>query len=438
MESSKQNNNTSVMLQFQTKSIVNRIASNFGWSVVSEATGKGIFVITNIYLARKLGVENYGLFTFSQTVVFYFWLAVDLGTNMYSIKEIAIDKNNALKIINPLFTLRITAGFFVFILYITSIVFMDLCSLTTLTFICCGFYLLTFAFNTEWVMKGFEKFNYITISSISSAILFLLFALIFIRQKEDVIIGSLAWSVSYALSSIILIYLSIKKLKLTYVPCYDLKIWFFHLKKSIYFTISGSMVSLYQYVPIFFLGLFFSSEQIGIFSAPYRIVITIAGGGFLIPMAFYPVFAELFATDKVSFHRTHKVLTIIMAAIAFPIVFLGTFYSEFLINILFSAKYEESIPVLKLIIWLIPLYFFRFTYGSVLLATGFQRYHNIGTSLGAISAFIVGLFLIPRYSYYGASYTLLIAEFIMAATMCIVYHFLLNSNRILLWEKKSL
>lgn len=84
-----------------------RVASNFLWSIVSEAIAKCVFFITTIYLARTLGVSNFGLFTLAQTITLYFWLAVDLGINMYGIREIAKDKENAEKIINPLLTLRI-------------------------------------------------------------------------------------------------------------------------------------------------------------------------------------------------------------------------------------------------------------------------------------------------------------------------------------------
>jgi hypothetical protein len=63
-------------------STTKRVASNFLWSIVSEAIAKGVFSLTTIYLARNLGVSNFGLFTLAQTITLYFWLAVDMGTNM--------------------------------------------------------------------------------------------------------------------------------------------------------------------------------------------------------------------------------------------------------------------------------------------------------------------------------------------------------------------
>jgi O-antigen/teichoic acid export membrane protein len=102
--------------KIKVKSVAERVVSNFAWSVLSESLGKGLFFIATLYLARTLGVENFGLFTLAQTFTFYFWGAVDLGTNMYGIRELAKNKDTAEDIINPLLTLRITVGLAVFLL----------------------------------------------------------------------------------------------------------------------------------------------------------------------------------------------------------------------------------------------------------------------------------------------------------------------------------
>jgi len=72
-------NQTTITKRILTKSIARRIALNFGWSIVSAAIGKGVFFITNIYLARTLEVENFGLFTLSQTITFNSGLLLTSG-----------------------------------------------------------------------------------------------------------------------------------------------------------------------------------------------------------------------------------------------------------------------------------------------------------------------------------------------------------------------
>jgi len=400
-----------------TKSITQRVASNFGWSIVSEAIGKGVFFITNIYLARTLGVENFGLFTLAQTITFYFWLAVDLGTNMYGIREIAKDKENSEETINPLLTLRITAGFIVFSLYVISLFILGMPAIKRLTFAGCGLYLLTYAFYSDWVLKGIEKFKYIAFGSFVSSIAFLVGTIYLVRTNNDVTIASFIWSSSYLLGSISLLYFLYRKLGIKYRPSFNFKIWVSHIKESIYFTISGSLMVIYQYLPILLLSIFFTNYEVGIFSAPYRIIITVCSAGFLLPMAFYPVFSELYEKDKVRFLRNQKIFRRFMIAVGLIVATLGIIFSEKVIILLFGTQYISSVPVFQIILLLVPLYFLRYTYGTLLLATGYQRHHNIATFSGLAGMVFNGLLLIPWKGLFGAAMALLAAEVIMVSSM---------------------
>jgi O-antigen/teichoic acid export membrane protein len=400
--------------------IVRRVASNFGWSIVSEAVGRGVFFITNIYLARTLGVSNFGLFTLAQTITFYFWLAVDLGTNMYGIREIAKRKENAEEIINPLLTLRIIAGLIVFTVYTASLLFFDMTAEKRLVFASAGLYLITYSFYTDWVMKGLEKFKYTVYGNLISSIVFLAGVFLFVKQSDNVIGASLIWALSYFFGSLGLIVFISSKLGIRYKPSFDVKAWLTHLRESIHFTFSGSLMALYQYLPILLISFFYGSYEVGLFSAPYRIVITICSAGFLIPMSFYPVFSELFHTDKAQFHSTHSKMQIIMLALGLPAAIIGTWYSDRIVELLLGSQYSASAGIFKILVWLVPLYFLRFTYGSLLLATGYQRHHNLASLVGVIFMLILGLYLIDRDDVIGGSWALVAAEASMVGTMLLV------------------
>lgn len=396
-----------------TKSITQRIASNFGWSVVSEAIGKGAFFVTNIYLARTLGVESFGLFTLAQTITFYFWLAVDLGTNMYGVREIAKNKEHVEEIINPLLTLRMTAGFIVFSLYALSLVILHIPDTKRLIFAGCGLYLLTYAFYTDWVLKGLERFKFIAFGSLVSSIIFLVGTFYFVTAKEDVILASFIWSLSYLFGSLSLFYCLCRKLEIKYRPYFNFEIWFWHIRESIYFTISGSLMVLYQYFPILLLSIFYTTYEVGLFAAPYRVVTTICGAGFLLPMAFYPVFSELYQKNKVEFSRIQRNFRRFMVGIGCIAAILGLIFSGEAMRFLFGKQYGSSIGIFRIAIFLVPLNFLRYTYGTLLQAAGFQRYHIIGALCGLVSMLVSGLPLIIWKSTLGAAVSLIVSEAFM-------------------------
>jgi O-antigen/teichoic acid export membrane protein len=404
------------------KNILHRISSNLGWSVISEATGKGVFFVANIYLARILGVENFGLFTLAQTVTYYFWLAVDLGTTMYGIREIAKNKEHAQDIINPLLTLRITAGIIIFTLYSFSILFfLRMPLMNKLTFAGCALYLITYAFYTDWALKGLEKFKYISFGSLASATVFLAAIFAFVKGAHSVIAAAFAWSLAYFFSSASLLILLYKKFGIKYKPSFQFSLWLHHLRESIFFTISGSLMVLYQYIPVLLLSIFFTHYEVGLFAAPHKIITGIGSAGFLIPMAFYPVLSELYLKDRIKFHKTHRRFQGLMLLLGVPVAVAGSFFSTELVHLIFGIQYAQCVTAFRIIIWLVPLYFLRYTYGSVLFAMGFQRSHNFATLSGTLSVITVGLLLIPRLSIVGASVALIISEMVIIIAMASVF-----------------
>ena len=412
---------TPITKRILTKSIARRVASNFGWSVVSVAIARGVFFVTNIYLARTLGVSNFGLFALAQTITYYFWLAVDLGTNMYGIREIARNKENAEEIINPLLTLRITAGFVVFSICTLFLFLLDISIMKRLTFVGCSLYLITYAFYSEWILKGLEKFKYIAFGSFVSSLTFLICTIYFVKGNDDLITASFIWSLSYFLGSISLLYFLYKRLSIKYTPSFNFKIWFSHVKESIYFTISGSLMVFHQYLPILMLSIFFTSYEVGLFSAPYRTTNSICNLGFLLPMAFYPILSDSYLNDLSAFSKANKLLFKIMFVIGFCMSLSGMIYSSDIITFLFGHEYMESIKAFKLLIWLVLIIFVRYSIGIAILSMGLQRWQALSSGIALGSNIILGLLLIPKYSIEGATISLLGAEGISLGMLIFIF-----------------
>ncbi len=372
-------------------SITRRIISNFIWSIISEAIGKGGFFIANIYLARRLGVENFGLFSFAQAITFYFWLAVDLGTNMYGIREIAKNKDSAESIVNPLLTIRLCSGLLVFLFYAFTLMFFNMPSAQKFTFLGCGLYLLTFAFYTDWVFKGLEKFNLIAFGTVISSFVFLSGIFLLVKSGEDAAAAAFAWSVSFFAGGLGMFLVLNCKLNIKYRPIFNLTIWIFHLKESIHFTIAGVLSILFNYLPIFLLGIFFSKHDIGIFSAPYRTITFLSAPGFLIATAIYPTLSELYNTNKDEFIKTGRKFLVMMIFLGLSVGCAGSILGDKVIMILYGPQYGDSVSVFRILIWLLPLQFVRYNYSTCLRSAGYQKYQIPPVAIAIISFIIIAL-----------------------------------------------
>ena len=361
------------------KSIAQRVASNFGWLIVSQAVGKGIFFITNIYLARTLGVENFGLFTLAQAITFYLWLAVDLGTSMYGIREIANDKENVRVLINPLITMRVVAGVVMFSVYMLVLVVLNMPWQNKLVFAGCGLYLVSYAFYPDWVLKGLEEFKSVAYGSLTSSLAFLGGILGFVHGREDSTIAAVIWSGSYFLGSSLLHYFLVWKQGIQFRPAFNLATWWRHLQESLFFSLSAASILLYRYLAIIFLSIYFSKYEVGLFAAPYRILLAVTGIGSLIATSFYPVLSHLYSTDNLRFHKVRSLYLMLMLAIGLPLSFLGSTFSGSIVGALLGKDYFESIRAFATLAWLVPLCWCAHGLATSLSAMRLQRHAGIGS-----------------------------------------------------------
>lgn len=393
--------------------IVQRVTSNIIWGIISQVGGKGLLFLTTIYLARVLGTVEYGLFTYVQSIVFFSWIAVDLGINMYGSKEIAGHKSNASNIINPLLTLRIIGGFVAFLTFILILLVIKPSTSQRLLFIGCGLYLVTRAISVEWVMRGFEKFKYIAIANFTTFSTMLLAMVIFVKSEDDLVKASFLWSSCYLLGGIVLLILLYDKLRIKFEPVFDIGNWLLHLRKSIQFTISGGLLTLSQYLPIIFLGTLTSAKEVGLFSVSFGLVLGIIFVLSLVPYSLYPIFSELYISEKKKFKKLHNIYMLSSIFFGLCTTLIGFIYAKDLILLIYGDNYYESIALFKILVWSVFLYSLRSVYGIVISATGLQKFYTIASTFRVLFFTILFFSLRPLFgiSYaISASISLLAAE----------------------------
>jgi len=250
---------------FSLGNIGKRVAGNFTWMMLSEAIGKGVFFVTNIYLARTLGVEDFGLFTIAQTVIYFLWVVVDLGTNMYGIREIAKHKGDSTETINSLLSLRISSGVLIFLIYSLVVLLSGMTAGNRYVFLGSGLYLITYSFFTDWVFKGLERFSFLAFGCVLSSVLFLVGTFLFVKSGDDVAYAAFIWSLSYLVGSTSLIYFLYSKLGFRFRPNFNLRVWLGHFRESFYFIVSGSLMGAYKFFPILLLSFFLLTMRLGSF-----------------------------------------------------------------------------------------------------------------------------------------------------------------------------
>lgn len=389
-----------------------RAARNVLWLILSEAIGKSALVVANILLARLLSSAGYGTFALAQTWVLYAVLAVDFRFGMYGQREAAkqLTTDELATLVDEIFTLKLILGIVIFLLF--SLVCWLLVGerLAFLSAMTCGLYLLGYGANLEWLFRGREKYGYVFGANAVSSVLFVILIAVTISGPGKAPLAGLLWSGSCILPALLYLgwapQLTGRRVQIHFYPVR----WQFHLRDSGFFSLSGIFMQSYQYMPLLLLGWFVSEESVGLFAAPYRIITQIGSLAFLLPMAFYPIMAQLCADDGELFHQSRRMLLSVMMAGGFPLAVAGSILAAPLTTAVFGRDFAASAPLFRILIWLAPLYCIRYVYGSTLLSTGFQRLHLRASLTGAATAFVLGLAGVIYGGSLGIALSTLVAE----------------------------
>lgn len=370
-----------------------RVGSNLAWTVFSVASEKLIFFFSTIYLARVLGVENFGILTAAQILAMSVGLAVHPGISRYGVREIAKEKKNTGDIISQLLGMKLAAGLVVLAAFYVFLYFSGFSPNQKIAMFGCGIYLISSAPYTDWVFMGLERFKFLTYGSFISSSFFLAGCLLFVRSGENVLLASILWSSSYFLSSTALLVV-LKRLGFAIKPEINLRKWLKHLRESIYFSLAGGSMALFGLFPVLILTRYLSSYSIGIFSASYRIVQSIGNAGMLVLSSFYPVLAALFHSDRKNFLKLHKKFKLVMLALGITAAIAGVLFGDFMVVLILGDKYAASVPIFKVLMCMVAVRYLRVTYGASLTATGFQR-TQVAIALAALVSLMVLYGILP-------------------------------------------
>lgn len=350
-----------------------RLLTNTLWNVVHEAISKGAIFLSNLYLARVLKPDNYGLLVLAQSVTMYLWLAVDLGASIYGIREVSRHKDDAQAIFNELLTMRMTLGVVVFGAYATIILgFIPVSPTHTWVFLGNGLYLCVYAFYTDWVFKGLERFHLLCYGGVLWGLAYAAGIVLMVKGPEDVGLAAFIWPLSFVPAGLALLAILSKRLHLAYRPCFDVGAWWGHVRESIMFTAAGVVSAAYMYLPIFLASNSLTARELGVFSAPFRIVQSITAPGFYITSAFFPVLCDAYYHNHAEFRKIFVKLQVIMLLCGGTIGGIGYGFSQEVNQLFLGDAYNAR--VLAILALLIPMIFLRYSYTVSLRASEYQRF----------------------------------------------------------------
>ncbi len=186
---------------------------------------------------------------------------------------------------------------------------------------------------------------------------------------------------------------------------------------------------LFQTGDVMLLGVLSDQNQLGIYGAASRLILFLFGVYYLGAQALYPWLARQFAEGALDRRTAFSLLGgaglcgLGLGVAAYP--FLGQ-----LVGLAFGrAMVVAGAPgILKILVFVLPLELVMGTWGMMATAAGFNRLALKVTSLGALTNFLLNIFLIPGKGAVGAALASLLSYGIVVGVIILTLSTLIGTR----------
>lgn len=396
-------------------SLSKKIAYNTLIQVIGKAASVILGLLAIAFITRYLGQSGFGQYTTIITFLSFFAIITDFGLTLVTAQMIGSGQENEEKVLNNLFSLRL----------VSALLFIGAAPLVVILFpydgaIKIGVLIASLSFifpALNQILVGlFQKNLKMEAVSLADAIsraVLLIGTIIAIRANWG--INGILWAAVLAAFTSFLIHLIFSrrffKLKLEI----DWLIWKKILHKTWPLALTIAFNLIYLKADTLILSLMKSSAEVGLYGAAYKIIDVLTA----LPFMFAGIILPLLSAD-ISNHNLERFKKImqksfdVLAVVALPLVFGVQFVSDPLMVFIAGADFVSAGLILRILIFALAAIFIGCIFSHAIIALDKQKKVIGAYAFVGLSSLLAYLFLIPRYSYFGAASVTIYSEVAIA------------------------
>lgn len=396
---------------------IQRIAKNFLFLAVAGVIAGLISFVATVYLARVLGPGDFGKINFAIAIIAYFMLIANLGLPMLGTREIARDKDKIGDYVGHIVAMRLAFAAMAFFLLLLFVFLINKPLEVKYLIILFGLGLFPFALQLLWLFQGIEKMEYMAISQIIGAILYVAAIFYFIRSPEQLLAVPLIYVICMLfLPALFLAFIFVRHFGIV-KPKFEASFWKSLLWQALPMGFSFIMVQIYYNFDTIMLGFMRSNEEVGFYNAAYRIIFLLLPLGGFYYTAIFPVISNYYKTSLESLQRLLSGTAKLMVTIGLPLAIGGTILAKPLMSLIYGSEYNSGIIAFQILIWAVTITWIGGAYGNSLIACDRQNKVAVRVAIGAAGNIVLNLILIPPYGIVGASIATVFTEGIVFLLM---------------------
>jgi O-antigen/teichoic acid export membrane protein len=389
--------------------VENTIAKNTSYLTLSYIAQKVLSFFYFVLLARFLGVEDLGKYTFAMSFTTMFAVFIDIGLTQSLIREIARRFEKINEYLSSIIWVKVGLSVVVYLVICGLINIMGYPPITRTLVYLSGLVMVMDSFTlTFWgVFRGNRNLFYEALSIIINQIVVVACGLLVLFMKWPLPALMLPFIIGGAFNFIFSWALNVRRFKFRLQWRFDRQVIYMLLKAAIPFALIAIFSRIYGNIDSVMLSYMLGDSgdrAVGLYATAMKIPFALQ----FIPSAFaaavFPAFSHLFANDKGAlknaFDKSMLFLTIAVVPIAFGIYSIA----QTAIVSFFGIEFLPAAAPLRILVFSLIFVFLNFPLGSLLNGCNKQITNSIIIGITMVGSVIANWIVIPRYSYLGSAW----------------------------------
>ncbi|MGE0354761.1 MAG: flippase [Gemmatimonadales bacterium] len=388
------------------------VRRNFLALGAGEAAARLIAFGATVYVARTLGAGPYGVVGFALAILLYLNYLADCGIETLGVREIAEDHERVHTMAPAVLTARIVAAAAIIVVVIPVALFLlpqpdgGVLAVYVLT-------LLALGGNTKWIHLGLERAGRVALARVLGESSMAVLVVLLVHSAADLGRVPLAQFSGDILAALLLAFF-LRRQGVSLRLRLDLRGALPVLRRSFPLAAHALLGLMIYNSDLIFLRGFRGAAETGYYVAAYTLVSFLLNLGIAYSQSLLPTLHRLAPQPE----RQRALYQTSMAQVftaAFPVAVGGSLLSGGIILLVFGPAFAASAVALQILLWSIPVAFYRNVPQMALISAGRQHTVLGITFVSALLNLGLNLAVIPRWGMAGAAWATLGTEIIRSS-----------------------
>jgi O-antigen/teichoic acid export membrane protein len=389
---------------------------NTSWLIGEKILRMSVGLFVGIWVARYLGPEQFGLLSYAQSFVVLFTAIATLGLDGIVVRELVKYPEKRDVLLGTAFGLKLIGAIMILPVLAVAVQLTSNDSYTNLLVFIIASATIVQSFNViDYYYQATVQSKYVALANAVTLAISSVIKIGLILNEVPLIVFAAMVVFDSVVLSLGLFYFYFKQLKFKSLHFKFSRVMAVELLKDSWpLIISGIVISVYMKIDQVMIKEMIDLEAVGQYAAAVRF----SEAWYFIPTVIASsVFPAILNAKKISediYYARLKNLYDLMVWIAIVIALPMTFWSDWVVSLLYGKQYAQASNVLMVHIWAGVFVFLGVANSKRLLSENLQIFSTINTTIGMVVNVFLNFILIKNYGVLGAAWATLVSYFVAA------------------------